>query len=214
MFVACIASADTLPRIIVSGRVNYNQAEQDWLVYENFEGVGTPSGWTTSGSPNFDYTTNAIAGSESVYLATTADYTYKTYTVAGSVWYRIRWRPMSLAANYDLLTIRDNAGATIVAKINLRTTGGFRVYQGTVFSASSSGMIASNQNCYLWLQYHPVTNATDGRAALYFSTNSTKPASPTIVVTNGDATLDAARVRLLGGPGVFDEVRASATEIF
>lgn len=185
---------------------------QVFLVSEDFEGTGTPGGWTTSGTVDFDYTTSPISGSQSWYGATTSDYAYTTYTAAGEVWVRVRFRPDSLAANYDLLTLRDSSGSTIVARINIRTTGGFRVYQGAAFAATASGLVTAGQNCYLWLRYVPGT-ATDGISELYFSTDATRPASPTASVANGDATALPARVRLFGGPSVFDSLRVSETEI-
>jgi len=54
----------------VSGGVTY-------LVQEDFEGTGTPSGWVQAyhegyhALPNFDYTTTVLEGSESMYLSGT-----------------------------------------------------------------------------------------------------------------------------------------------
>jgi hypothetical protein len=41
------------------------------LVNEDCEGIGTPSGWTDLvGTPNWDYTTTPLDGSQSLYLPT------------------------------------------------------------------------------------------------------------------------------------------------
>jgi len=43
-------------------------APPSYLVEENFEGTGTPSGWIPIGTVDFDYTTTVLQGVQSCYL--------------------------------------------------------------------------------------------------------------------------------------------------
>lgn len=185
---------------------------QIFLVNESFEGTGNPGGWTTSGSPNWDYTTSPINGAQSFYAATTSDLAYYAFTAGTNVWVKARFRIDSLATSFDFLSLRDSAGSATLAKFNVRTNGSIRAYQGTQFTASASGAILAGTNGWLWMQYIPSTGANGGVNA-YISTDGTRPGSPTAAVTIGDATATPGQLRLIGGPVVFDDVQVSETDI-
>jgi len=57
----------------------------DYYIYENFEGLGTPSGWSASNSAVFDSTAKVYAGSESFGTVAVTDAVYPAYSETGIV---------------------------------------------------------------------------------------------------------------------------------
>jgi hypothetical protein len=65
-----IVRAQVAPRVIFSGRNTATPpAGQSYLLSEKFEGTGTPSGWSPSGTFNFDNTSNPLANAQDLRIA-------------------------------------------------------------------------------------------------------------------------------------------------
>lgn len=187
-----------------------------YLVSEDFEGAGTPSGWTvTAGTPDFDYTTSPIVGAHSLQMTSTES-AYKTFTAQSDVWVFFRWRKdvQGTNANNPLMNIQDASGVNLVNFSN-RVDGTLRIYCGSVFDGLTLKSVGVNHA--VWLHY---TKGTGANAVLqaYVQADGTenRPASPEKTITTGTATADAARVVFNGDIGateIYDKVRVLASSI-
>ena len=188
-----------------------------YLVSENFEGTGLPAGWTeVAGSPEWDITDNALEGSQSVRLACTTSYEggYTNFTGQADLWVYFMLRATNFTVGDAICSIRDSGG-TQIAKFQATSGSNWDLYHGTVES-TPTGTYAESETLHIWLHYVKGTGA-NGVMSAYVSSTTTKPGSPTITMTNGDSTSDAAQVALLAwNPDsdlLFDKLRIDDAEI-
>lgn len=220
--VALFACADTLPRVVLSGRVNYNYVEPaappTYLVKQGFEGTGYDNSetWTTgAGSPNADGTT-AFVGAQSLHIDTTAaaENAYTSFTSRSNAWVKfsmfIAVKDTSTRTIAELRNVGTAQGALV-----LLSSGELRVGSGSA-TESTTGVVPTNQWVHVWW-YHQkgAASLSDGFSTAGFSTNiSSMPTNGNnfVAMYDGIATNDVSR--LYFGSGVsgtqsiyFDEVR-------
>jgi hypothetical protein len=181
-----------------------------YLLEEDCEGTGTPSGWTDGATfaPDWDETTLAIAGSESVEFPTTSYFTDSPVWSATSpcyIFFRIRVGANS--GNVEVVQFRNDA--TKVADFEYRNAEvTFRINHGTAFASTADLGDAGVYN--VWIDY-TVGAGSDGVAEMRVTTGGdlTRPVSATVSVTTGTGTLGITELRLQGHANiaVFDHIR-------
>lgn len=183
-----------------------------YLVDENFEGAGTPSGWSITGfSPT--YSTAPITGLQSLHKPQDwATYTAeKTFTAQDEVWVYLTAK---FGGTYNTFYVL-NGGATSLASIY--------VDDGTYMYFNFEGAVGGNwvagwsQNTvyHFWIRYVKGTGS-NGIVEFYRSTNATKPSSPTFTATYCTSTVQADRVSFSVSNGMevwVDDVKVSASSI-
>jgi hypothetical protein len=198
-----------------------------YLVSEDFEGTGTPAGWTddttSGGTIDHDYATSPapLVGSQSVQIdATTTGHinTSKTFAAQSTVEcyvqiYMDNAGVGGVTSTARLVGFWGSSGATEVGTLrydssNLR----FNIICG---STVVSGTIGSHYDTlyHVWLRYVKGTGANATLEA-YISTTGTKPGSPTISTSAGTSTVDADQLRVITGgrnhdPVIYDKVRVN-----
>jgi len=195
---------------IVEGPVVVAAPATSYLVEENAEGTGTPSGWADTGTHDWDYTTTALRGSQS--LSITENYgttTSPTFSATANVNAFIRFRTDSIPASSSATFLQIRDGSTVLCYLRLIAgTGVIRGYHGTAYGASSA--ISVDTTYYIWAEYASGSGA-DGTLDVYIDTDNTKPASPSISVTTGTTSGDPDNIKLLKDNGeahnfIFDQI--------
>ena len=187
------------------------------LVYENFEGVGKPSGWVdNTGTPDYDYSVDPIVGAKSLMLDGTVarENNYVDFSDTGNVWTRFAVMTLNVASGYNEIFYIRNVG-TRLASLKTFPDGRCQLISGSSTPIYASS-IADNVPFYVWINYVKGTGA-NSEAHLYFSTTIKRPKSPSLSITGETLTLDANRIFLdcvrVGNSVVFDEITVSDTEL-
>lgn len=194
---------------------------RSWIVNEDCEGTGTPSGWTvTSGTPNWDYSAAPLADAQSLYLSSAAaanrnrvDFTDQT---EAWIYFLLRFTNGSgpAAGSVNMGGTSENGGVlaqNFVLGSNLRFT--FAV-------ASPATAIIVNTTYHVWLHYKQGSGA-NAVADIGFSTTGVRPTSGGTFaqVTNGGGTNLCGRLFIgptttaLGVDMILDNIRVSSTQI-
>lgn len=187
-------------------------------ISEDFEGTGTPAGWTVaSGSPNFDQSTAglSLAGSECLYIAGNSGAlgAYVAFTPSDScfVYFVMRFEnnPTSFRR---WCSVKSSTGTSTLLDGTTGTDfGGWIGIDG----AGDGTAVAVDTTVHVWVEYIKGTGS-NAIKRLYISTTGTKPGSPSEQVTNGTETGQAARFYFEtwasgGGNAYYDTFRLSRT---
>lgn len=174
-----------------------------YLINQNFEGTGYDNSetWTTStGSPNADYTTTALLGSQSLLAntATTAARARADFTNNDNLWGYFLFRRVggsNPAGDRLLLEIAQNGGSTRAFAISVTSTGALKVDAGT--TATTTDVTAVDTTYHIWWRYAK-GSGSNAIGEVAFSTNGTEPTSGNAFknVTNGTYTGQGGRIYL------------------
>lgn len=222
---AASALAQIPPRVMQDyflASVPAPSAGVEYLLTEDCEGTGTPSGWSDSGTGtvDWDYTTSPIAGSHSVLFSTSAQTAFSSNSLAAGI-----------SAMYCFFRLRIDSGSGAFAFIRTSTTtqatilissGKLSVSASGGTSNNSAGDIPTGENLYIWFEYLKGTGS-DAIARAGWSTDGTKPTfsaggATSCVSSNGTATNDVTMLRLGNTSSstfalVFDTIRVAASAI-
>lgn len=149
-----------------------------YLLNENMEGSGTPSGWTDTGSPSWDYTTSPapLAGSESLRVNSSASTVYTIYDFGAdysSFYLYFIFRIETFDTFNDTICLRNSTGTNLLLLRQMNAAGSWRLTGG-----SNTTVTLNNSTTYhVWLEFVSATTSD-----LYLSTSSTKPGTPSYSV--------------------------------
>lgn len=172
-----------------------------YLLEENFEGTGAPSGWTdNSGTPDYDDSTTSpgpLQGGESLFLASGEDAWSVTFTGQSSIEVHFRFSLGAPSGHEEIFKMLDSGGSGRL-RIEYRSGGGLRVEHGS--TNGTTGTAVSTATLYYgWVDYSIATGmGSNGTANLYYSTSPTKPGSPESTLTTGTATDDITQLSFIG----------------
>lgn len=184
-----------------------------YLVEEDAEGTGTPSGWTDSVAPDWDHAVTVLEGSESLETYSN-ELTYKTFTAQSEVWAAFMVRFSDLSTSPYTPALRDSGDADCV-RLRFMSAGDVRIYMNggnSTISGGGIGGVAANTTYYAWVHYIKGTGA-NAEAHMYLSTTTTMPGSPSGSKTDGTNTNDADRITISAGNAVnlySDHIRVTA----
>lgn len=170
--VFCFASPalDKLKLVIVAA--NSSDPTAGYIIEEDFEETGVPTAgnWAySSGTVDWDQTTGAIAGAESLELLA-GGRVYTTALTGDDVWVFCMWgtddgQP---SATNTIFSIRDSTD-TVVGKVIAATAGGIWIYNGTVNHASSFTLDDGAVGPYaVWFRLVRGSGSGDGEAHIWF----------------------------------------------
>ena len=158
-----------------------------YLIDEDFEWTGTPSGWTVvSGSPNFDYTTNALEGSQSISFGD-ANAEASVSFASQSVIYGTFLFNIESGSAVEVPTFRIKSESTVLAYINIRNSSGtlgVRLRGGTLSSGLDQTLSAAT-TYRAWVSYDTGTKLL----SLWVgdSSSTDRPETPLLTLT-GDSS--------------------------
>ena len=182
-----------------------------FLVNQNFEGTGydNSESWTENGSPDEDYNSTVLRGSQSLGIATNGDYAQSPgVDNSGTTDFFFRFQTDVIAVS-DIIRITNTSDSTI-GRITLLGDGDLRIYHGTVNSETSDTPVSVDTTIYIWVDFTP-GSGSDGVMHLYHSASITKPGSPDITITTGDVTANLDHIRCIKATAtsltfIFDQV--------
>lgn len=178
------------------------------LVEENCEGAGTPSGWTNSGSPNWDYTTTVLQGSESCLLSAGST-SYDTFTAVGSAHgyalVRFLTLPVSTVTICGFRATDDSARG--LARMN--SSGQIAMFANGSDSSFTVDAMSTGVTYHLWWNF-----TASGACEVGFSTDGTKPTSGNKFASKTGGSGTVGRYSIYGTAStIFDRMLASTTAI-
>ena len=188
-------------------------ASSTYLIEENFEGTGTPTSWSSTGTVDYDSTPPASSpnGGEVMEISDNSNYA-EFSTTGANLYFQFRLDTLPYAAN-DWVGLLDASGS-ILAGIVIQTDGGVRLQMDNTYSTMSD-TISINQWYHARLVY-----VSGGPSTLEINTTGTFSGDGTDYVehTDSDATAAVATARIRGPrggvrTGYYDRVISSSNTI-
>lgn len=177
------------------------------LVEENCEGTGTPSGWTDSGSPNWDYTTTILQGAQSV-LCSSGQSSYDTFATQSTAYgYCLMRIPTSLPASVNTYCGFRASDGSARALVRVDASGNVTIFANGSDSPACVTTMAANTTYHVWWNF-----TASGTCSVAFSTDGTKPTSGNNYTfkTGGAGTVER---YIINNVAIFDRLLASTTAI-
>lgn len=221
-WLCCVSvMADTV--IVVGRPLAGGGGGPSYLLEENFDGAGTPSGWTTAtGTPNYDYTTTILQGTQSLALdGTSADAgaISPSFTAPSTIYGYCLFRFSAIpSSSREFMRLRNST--TVVARVFITSSGNLQFRHGaTTYSTVSTMSI--NTTYHIWYDYAAGSGA-NGVSSIGFSTDGTRPTSGNAFASNsaGAGTLNIDNLSPFtdfasanGYLGIFDRILADDVQI-
>lgn len=189
-----------------------------YLDEEKFEGTGAPSGWTTGGTVNYDYTTTVLEGAQSCFIASSSysNYIMKGFTASDTVYIAFKLRPLGVSPGGNTVFFEFLNGSTVLAEGFVTDSAlkpGVKI-GGNSSAGNSTLTMGVNLTRYLKYRY---TKGTGSNAVMtvWISTDGvTWEQSATVL--NGTSTLQADKFDIFSNPSsdyIVDDVRISNSDI-
>jgi hypothetical protein len=196
-----------------------------YLVNEDWEGTGVPSGWSNSPSSNYDLSTAGMDMVGSQCLSTPAKTNgatvgpYYTISAAGELWgyFKLRITDYTLnSGTYRKMFWLSNGG-TSVFSVSLYNNAGTLYLRGAAGNQAAipADAVTTGTTYNVWVHYKKGTGA-DAEGSIEFATTDTKVGSGNKFAsfTGGNSTADVNRVLLQpeyitaqGADVIWDKVR-------
>src|SRR5436190_16682153 len=163
---------------------------QSYLLNEGFDGTGyeNPS-WSAFSIIDPDYTTTALAGSQSLRSSGTSSFIMRPLVPGNSFYcyFKIRW--LSYAPFKFVVDWLDASSSSISRVVTDGFPNRLSIVHGSV-STSGTTVLSANTTYHVWVEWTRSTGS-DGTMKLFVSTTGIKPASPeaNIITGNGTGTI-------------------------
>lgn len=188
-----------------------------YLINQNFEGVGYDNGetWTEFSSPDPNYTTTVLKGSQSLFLSTSAScLAWAGFADQATVYAHCRMRFLTFPTGDSTFLFENTAGDTFLAGFWVNSFGVVRLHANGAQSDISTTTLSLNTTYYVWLKF-----ASSGECELAVSTTTTKPSvdgGGNIYLTKTGSAANAGRIFCYNGSdgsAIYDNVLVSASVI-
>jgi hypothetical protein len=175
-----IALAQMVPTVNVTGTArvgsigttNAPAPPATYLVEENFEGAGAPTGWTSSGTVNWTNQAVVLQGTQSLKIdASVGDgfAFYQSFASTDEIWAYIMFRTASLPANNRvIMELRE--GTSTRLELYIAANGKLTLTHGAASSGLTSGGMTTNVLTHIWTYYKKGTGA-NGLASVEWATD-------------------------------------------
>ena len=184
------------------------------LINEGFEGTGKPQGW--NGNGNWDSTTSALAGAQSLRMVNQVASNEVSLNTP-EAWIKFEFRFSTLPAAGDLFFSLSNANFEELVTLRLMPNGQIIIddASGKLYDATTQS-IAPGVKYFGWIHYKAGTGSK-GTCEFYFSTTDSRPdfGDPKTAGTSNSArgATNAAKIFFeYSGTMDVDNLQAAATE--
>lgn len=166
-----------------------------YLINQDFEGPGTPAGWSTtgSGSADFDSTASPLQGAQSLRLDGDPDSIAAIVTVSeAEIFWKFQYRTGTLPATPTDIPLIYDVSFNEIAKISFHSTGQLIAEGGGIFEITTDAMSAGTKY-WIWGHYKKGTGANAVLECGFSAADDGRPTSGTKYAgnTNGTQTADA-----------------------
>lgn len=189
----------------IGGVDNTSGGGATYLINQNFEGAGYDNSetWTeASGTPNEDYTSTVLAGSQSLLLDSTGAVNQRVDSPAFAAmtdgWAYMLFHPVTLPAAGNNSFFQLRSSTTLLGQVQINSSGALRVNSGAVSSSYTTSTMSAANTYHIWVHYIDGTGA-NGFLSVGFSTDGTKPTAGNAYqeLTTGTHTADCDNIRVL-----------------
>jgi hypothetical protein len=190
-----------------------------FLINENFEGTGTPSGWNNSaGTPDYDYSVSPLYGLQSLLCNSSAQSRNGTSLNDAEVWLKCSFRLDGTMPGFNYLLRFLNSSDIEMLDIAF-LSGPLYVFDGVSGGTGQTVDSVTSGTVYdLWVHYKKGTGADAILEASFDVTGNPRPntGNKYVVVANGAGTANAVKLDLFGSATdvVFDNVQVCNTDCF
>jgi hypothetical protein len=202
------------------GRASSGGGGPSFIINEDFEGTGTPSGWFRGGAADFDYTASPLAGSQSLRNATGSD--YAVYLSGGAlneaeIWGKLLFKPEALPSTFSQCFLLNDGSFNTIFQMVLNASGTLTVADNGagVFQITTDAMSAGT--LYRLYFHYKKGTGSNGIAEGGFATTDVRPTSGTKYAggTTGTPTANAQEVGCTQASNsatwVFDNLQIATT---
>jgi len=182
-----------------------------YIVNETCEGTGTPSGWTDANAPNWDYTTTALQGSQSLNLTASSISSYKTFTDASSLDVYFLFRTDTLPGSASSMAALRTSADSALCIFRVNATGQVTVFANGADSTACATTMSINTTYHVWLTWN-----ASGTCSVAFSTDGVRPTSGNQFTSKTGGSGNAGRLRFgtgASGVTIYDRILVLAGTI-
>lgn len=185
------------------------------LLSEDFEGAGAPSGWTSSGTVDWDSTTYTMGGAQNLLITSTGGYAaYDLGADYNELWVRFKFTPeISDGTARDFISLRSAADAQ---QALLENTGqDIRATHGsTVTSISAVDCLTASALNYVWIRYVYDSGGGNGTLTVYAGNSGTRGSAVHSVTTGTGAAVRIIRLHCENAvnDSAFDDILVQTTD--
>lgn len=200
--------------------VNQVVGSASYLVQQDFESAGTPSGWTGfAGTFTFHNTSSPLEGTGDLTETGGSAQCYVQYTAQTEAFIVFLWKAVTLpSANANVFGFYDASFANEVCGFNVTTAGAIRgLCKGTQYAVFGANISAAT--LYYVKVHYKAGSGSNAACSVEFSTSGTWTGSGNFFIstTTGTATTSTTDADWLNdaGSSVFhiDHVRISTTDL-
>jgi hypothetical protein len=147
-------------------------ATPSYILEENFDGSGKPTGWgTAGGTVDYDYATTALQGNQALRLTNTSSLATSAFTSSVEVDVYFQVYVLALpTVRRSILSIQS----TNLAICRLATDGKIDVFANGGDSTATTNAMALNTKYHVWLSF-----VSSGTCSVAFSSDGIRPTSGT-----------------------------------
>ncbi len=165
------------PLIMGANKARTSVASAGYLVDERFEGTGTPSGWaSTTGTPDFDYTTTPPEGSHGLLLngsAAAQAATSSSFTAQNELFGYFLMRITALpSGTRDVMRMLVSGAQYSQSKISITSTGQLNITYGNTASTATVSTMSLDTVYHIFWHILKGTGA-DGNGWVAFTADGT-----------------------------------------
>ena len=202
-----IVRAQLLNGATLNGASLMNSSGIAYALSEDFEGTGAPSGWATG--PDFDYTTTALDGAQSLNCSGGTS-TWKNFTGGSQadLYCMFRFNAFPSSALVRCIGIVTNNNGDYCAFLRVYATGLVKLYLG---GEGDSDFLADglslNTTYHLWITY-----ITSGTCTLEFNTTATRTGTGNKFISKTGNVNTAGGIEIISFDGddfIVDKVRVA-----
>lgn len=175
-------------------------ASVSYLINQNFEGTGYDNSetWVDAGTPDENYTTTALRGSQSFYAASGANNAVFTLPASkGELWAHVIYR-VTGTFNTDsvhIIQFQDSSNNQLALVGIQDTSYNVRFWQSGNSGTNLDTTISANTTYHLWVR---VVKGATSTVEVWNGTTTTRPtsASPSYGTSTGTWNVDVAKIRI------------------
>jgi len=184
--------------------VGFGESGAAPIFLETFEATGYDNAvWTETGTPDEDYTTGPLCGSQSLDISSTTAVVQSSdlgeYT---GIKFLIKFGTLTNSADSYQFAMRDSTGTTNLGLIAVTSSDYFKIACGTANVTDNTMLLSATATYMVWLDYVKGTGS-NAQLRLYVAEDAsadcveTKPGTPLLTITTGTSTLNAQTIRIL-----------------